>query len=324
LFACAVVARATPPATDDPLAAFRALDPATAERVLALDPARVTPGDVRDVLARVPAPRIYLLQGSVAFVSMAPFADFLVALGYPDERLRNAPDGGHSRSSFADSAALAGEIAWRYERDGMMPMLIGHSQGGMLAIRVLYELTGEFDAAIAVRDPATGEALARTTIRDPLTGQTRPVVGLKVPYVAALATGKTMRVLLGQWSMLPRLRRIPDSVDEFSGYWIPGDPLAGGLWDEERYRAIGSARVRNVTLPASYSHIGLPLTAHLAADPATRAWIDAYDPAAPLPPPDGEGIDTSNLTHAADIWYSVRRHWCEEAQRAIRAARPAS
>ena len=321
---CAFAARAAPAEADDPLAAFRALDPATAERVLALDPARVTPGDVRDVLARVPAPRIYLLQGSVAFVSMSPFAEFLVALGYPDERLRNAPGGGHSRSSFVDSAELAGEIAWRYERDGMMPMLIGHSQGGMLAIRVLYEFSGEFDPAIAVRDPATGEALARTTIRDPLTGQTRPVVGLKVPYVAALATGKTMRVLLGQWSMLPRLRKIPDSVDEFSGYWIPGDPLAGGLWDEERYRAIGTARVRNVTLPASYSHIGLPLTAHLAADPVTRAWIEAYDPAAPLPAPDGAGIDTSNLTHAADIWYSVRRHWCEEVQRAIRAARPAS
>ena len=316
------VVRAAPAEEGDPLAAFRALEPATVERVLALDPARLTSGDVRDVLARVPAPRIYLLQGSVAFVSMSPFAEFLVAMGYPEERLRNAPDGGFSRSSYGDSATLAGEIAWRYERDGMMPMLIGHSQGGMLAIRVLYELTGEFDAAIAVRDPVTGEALPRTTIRDPLTGQLRPVVGLKLPYVAALATGKTMRVLLGQWSMLPRLRKIPDSVDEFTGYWIPGDPLAGGLWDEERYRAIGIARVRNVTLPASYSHIGLPLTAHLAADPVTRAWIDAYDPATPLPAP--EGIDTSNLTHAADIWYSVRRHWCEEAQRAVRAARPAS
>ncbi|HEY5863448.1 MAG TPA: hypothetical protein VIX61_10175 [Casimicrobiaceae bacterium] len=316
------VVRAAPAEEGDPLAAFRALEPATVERVLALDPARVTSGDVRDVLAHVPAPRIYLLQGSVAFVSMSPFAEFLIAMGYPEERLRNASDGGFSRSSYGDSATLAGEIAWRYERDGMMPMLIGHSQGGMLAIRALYELTGEFDAAIAVRDPATGEALPRTTIRDPLTGQPRPVVGLKLPYVAALATGKTMRVLLGQWSMLPRLRKIPDSVDEFTGYWIPGDPLAGGLWDEERYRAMGTARVRNVTLPASYSHIGLPLTAHLAADPVTRAWIDAYDPAAPLPEP--EGIDTSNLTHAADIWYSVRRHWCEEAQRAVRAARPAS
>jgi hypothetical protein len=61
---------------------------------------------------------------------------------------------------------------------------------------------------------------------------------------------------------------------------------------------------------------------HLAANEATRAWIDAYAPAAAVPPlPSGPDIDTSNILHAADIWYSIRKYWCIEAQRAIRARR---
>ena len=304
---------------------IRGLDPAIADRILALAPDRISDADVRDTLAHVSAPRIYLLQGSVALVTMTPFAEFLVAMGYPDERLRDPRNGGYSRSSFADSARIAGELAWHYEHDGMMPMLIGHSQGGMLAIRVLYELAGEFHREIEVRDPMSGVAQARTSIRDPWTGAARPVVGLKVGYATALATGKTMRVLLGQWSMLSRLRTLPDTVDEFTGFTIPGDPLAGGLWDDEPYRAAGSARVRNVTLPPSYSHVGLPLVQHLPANETTRRWIDAYvpDPSPPLPSAE-HGVDVSNLLHAADIWHSVKKHWCLEAQRAIRAARSLS
>jgi hypothetical protein len=327
-FAVAVLALTTLAnrgAAAEGVARFRDLDPAVAARILALTPERISDADVRDALAHGPAPRIYLLQGSVAFVTMTPFAEFLVAMGYPDERLRDPRSGGYSRSSFADSARIAGELAWHYEHDGLMPMLIGHSQGGMLAIRVLYELAGEFHREIEVRDPLSDAAPARTSIRDPWTGAARPVVGLKIGYATALATGKTMRVLLGQWSMLSRLRTIPDTVEEFTGFTIPGDPLAGGLWDDEPYRAAGSARVRNVTLPPSYSHIALPLAQHLPANEKTRRWIDAYVPDSPPPLPSAEdGVDISNLLHAADIWHSVKKHWCLEAQRAIRAARTPS
>ena len=305
------------------VARIRALDPATAERILGLDPERVSDDDVRATLARAPAPRIYLFQGSVALVTMTPFGEFLAAMGYPDERLRDRRSGSYTRSSFADSARIAGEIAWHYENDGMVPMLIGHSQGGMLAIRVLYELAGEFRREIQVVDPVSDDVLSRTSIRDPWTGVDRPVVGLRVGYASALATGKTMRVLLGQWSMLSRLRTIPDTVDDFTGFMIPGDPLAGGLWDDEPYRAAGSARVRNVTLPSSYTHIGLPLARHLATQAETRKWIDAYVPGAAELAAAGDA-DVSNLMHAADIWHSVKKHWCIEAQRAIRAARATS
>ncbi len=118
--------------------------------------------------AQVPAPRIIALHGSVPIVTMAPFARFLVAMGYPQERVRNPRDGAFSYSSRIDSRELAGTIAWHYERDGVMPMLIGHSQGGMLAIKVLQDLAGASGAALPVWNPLRGAAEARSTIVDPL------------------------------------------------------------------------------------------------------------------------------------------------------------
>lgn len=289
----------------------RPLDAALAGRVRALDCARISADEVRDVLAKAPAPRIVLLQGSVPLVTMEPFAQFLIGMGYPGDRLRNPRDGEFSYSSFADSGDLAGALAFDYEETGMAPMLIGHSQGGMLVIKVLYEFAGAFHAALPVVDARTGARLSRTSIVDPHTGLPRPVVGLRVAYAAALATGWLPRLVLGQWDMLSRLRTIPGSVDEFTGFILPHDAIAGNLAGDKPYAALDRARVRTVVLPESYHHLTLPRTAHLAADPAMRAWIDAWSPGATTPPPDG---DTTNLVHATDIWYSVKRHWCLQAQ----------
>ncbi|MGH8852371.1 MAG: hypothetical protein ACREYD_15385 [Casimicrobiaceae bacterium] len=295
------------------------------DRILALDPEHISAGEVRDVLAHAPAPRIICLQGSMAFITMKPFAEYLIAMGYPESELRDPRDGSMSRSSFYDSEKLAGELAWYYEAEGLMPMLIGHSQGGMLAIKVLYELAGAFHRAIRVWNPVTGEAEPRTTVVDPLTGVERPVVGLEVGYVAALATGKLPRFLLLQWSMIDKLSAIPDTVEDFTGFSIAWDLIAGTPpWSDE-YHAEGTARVRNVELSAMTSHIRMPRTRYLTGNPATRAWIDNYDPAVPVAPlPEGPGIDTANIVHAADIWYSVKRHWCIEAQRLLRARRAAT
>jgi hypothetical protein len=77
-----------------------------------------------------------------------------------------------------------------------------------------------------------------------------------------------------------------------------------------------------VTLPAEYGHISLPLTAHLAANSVTRAWVDDYSPRGGREAlPAADDLDTRNLLHAADIWYSVKKHWCLEAQRLLRARR---
>jgi hypothetical protein len=293
-------------------------DPALVARILALDPERVTERDVRETLAHAPAPRIVALQGSVAFVTMEPFGEFLVAMGYPAERIRNPADGSMSWNSFASSETLAGKLAWFYEHEGAMPLLVGHSQGGMLVIRTLYELAGEFSDAIHVVDAKRDEPESRTTIVDPLTGATRPVLGLKVPFAAALATGKLPRFFLGQWTMIPLLRRIPDTAVEFTGFTFTLDPIAGEFGNPEPYVATGSAIVRNVTLPASYTHIGLPRMLHLAEDPRTRAWVDAYRPGH-APPPLPEDVDTTNIVQAAELWHSIKKHWCLAAQRLLRA-----
>ena len=79
--------------------------------------------------------------------------------------------------------------------------------------------------------------------------------------------------------------------------------------------AMLSAAVRNVTLPGTYTHIGMPQAEHLAANALTRAWIDAYAPGRSAAALDEAHVDTINLIHAADIWQSVKKHWCIEAQR---------
>lgn len=336
-FACALCAGAAlgsavwaGPTTPHPLAARTAaaplavdrVDAETAQRLLALDPQHISERDVREVLARVPAPRIIALHGSVPIHTMAPFAEFLAAMGYPVDRLRNPGDGELTYSSFVDSREIAGAIAWHYERDGVMPLLIGHSQGGMIAIKALQDLAGASGARLAVWDPVRGRAEDRTSIVDPRSGEERPVVGLQVPYAAALATGRTMRVLLGQWGMAARLRSVPDSTQEFAGYFVAWDPIAGSGPDAARtdpYVATGHARVRNVMLPADYGHLSLPLARHLADDPRTRRWISEFDPRLQGAEPPLLAADLRNIVHAADIWFSVKKHWCLEAQRYVQA-----
>ena len=299
-----------------PMAA-RGVDPDLAHAVLALDCRRVDANGVSRLQAAGVTPRIILLQGSLAPLSMESFAEFLVAMGYPEQRIRDPRDGRTSQPSFEGSQRWAGTLAWYYESEGTMPMLIGHSQGGMMAIRVLYELDGAFHDAIPVWDPVADAALARTTIRDPRTGETRPVKGLKVGYSAAIATGKLPRILLGQWDMIAKLRRIPDTAEDFTGFSIPWDVIAGTLGEPEPYVAVGTARVRNVTLPAGTSHVRIPETLHLATSEVTRHWIDEWTPESTTPAPDGPGVDTTNIVHAADIWYSVKQRWCQSAQQAL-------
>jgi hypothetical protein len=300
-----------------------ALDPAIEARLLALDAQAISEQEVREVLAHVPAPRIIALHGSVPITTMAPFAEFLIAMGYPAERLRNPRDGRLSYSSFGDSRQLAGSIAWHYEREGLMPLIIGHSQGGMLAVKVLQDLAGASGPELPVWDPIRDSAEARSTIIDPRSGLERPVVGLKLPFAAALATGSVMRVLLGQWDMVSRLRSVPDSVEEFAGYFIAWDPIAGTGPDAARdnpYRPTGSARVRNVMLPAEYGHLTLPLALHLAANATTRGWISQFDPRSqPAAAPAIADADLRNIVHAADIWFSVKRSWCLQAQQLAQA-----
>jgi len=304
----------------DAVLAPREVDAVLASRILALTPERISSSEVRQVLAHAPAPTILAFQGSLPMLTMRPLADFLIAMGYPEASLRDPATGELSYSSRDDSARLAGLIAGLYERDGLMPMLIGHSQGGMLVLRILHELAGSFHSQIAVRDPDTGRELDRKDIFDPLTGLRQPVVGLRVGYAAVIATGTLPRILLGQWDMIPRLREVPDSVEEFTGFTIAWDPIAGNLAHGEAYKPMGRAVVGNVLLASAVSHIGAVQLAPLASDEVAREWIEAYVPgAADRPGLPVARVDTRNIVQAAELWYHIKKHWCVEAQRWVRA-----
>jgi hypothetical protein len=301
-------------------------DRALQERILALDPAHLTDQDVREVLAKGPTPRIILIHGGVypVYLLMESFGRFLVGMGYPEPRIRDPRDGSWSYSPYMTTGQLAGLVAWQYERDAMRPMLIGHSQGGLYVVKILKDLAGQSGDSLRVWNPLTWSFEDRTTIKDPLTGRQRPVVGLSVSYASAVGAGGLALVLPNQWGDLETLRRIPDTVEEFTGFFVdydmialsfPGNPL------DTAYVADGKASVRNITLPPTYNHITVPDTADLAQDPATRAWINAYVPGIRADPSSLPLSAQLHVLWAADVWYSIKKHWCMEAQRFVRAHR---
>jgi hypothetical protein len=305
------------------------LDSALEDRILALDPDHISDYDVRSTLATAPAPRIILVHGSIypVYLIMSSFATFLERMGYPGEKVRDPADGAYSQSPYGSSERLAGEIAWYYEHEGVRPMIVGHSQGGMQAIKVLYTLAGAFEPKVAVWNAKTDAAEDRYSIVDPLDGTKRPVVGLSVTYATAVGAGGAAFMLPNQWDMLLRLRTIPDTVDDFTGFAIQGDMIAWtfpATTAVSQYRRGGAASVRNVVLPMTYNHITVPITHELAADPKARAWINAYVPPKgdeePKVPADVRGL---NILWAADVWFSIKKHWCLEAQTLIRARRAA-
>lgn len=302
------------------------VDWALQNRIFALDPERVSDGEVRTILAAGPTPRIVSLHGGIypVHLVMESFARFLVGMGYPESKLRHPGDGRLSHSPYENSAQIAGLIAWYYERDGVRPLIIGHSQGGIQAVKVLHELAGDGGDAIRVWNPLTDRAENRTTILDPLTGRERPVVGLKVGYASAVGAGGAALLLPNQWSMVGRLRAIPDTVEDFTGYSLAVDLIA---WDLPggggTYRASGAAKVRNIELPASYSHVTVAATADLVEDPAMREWLNAYVPGQNNGFP-ANAVSVTNALWAADVWYSIKKHWVLEAQRFLRAKNAAA
>ncbi len=264
------------------------IDRAVEDRILALDPERIGEDDVRNALAKGPTPRIFEIHGGVypVQVLMQSFAEFLIGMGYPENRIRDPGDGSFSRSPYELSEHQAGEIAWYYEHEGVRPMLVGHSQGGIQVVKILHELAGTFGPTRRVFNPVTRELEERTTIVDPLT----------------------------------------DTVDAFTGYRIGLDFFAWdapGLEAVKTFHAEGKAKVRNVTLPAVYSHVFVPATSQLAESTAMRTWLNAFDPdneAGRAAVPDAAA---ANVMFAADVWHSIKKHWCLEAQQLIRARRAA-
>lgn len=296
------------------------------DKILALDPRHVTAGDIRDVLASAPAPRIMLIHGGIRWVIpyMVSFSDFLVGMGYPAHSITNPGDGTYTFSCYESSRLIAGSLAWYYEKEGLRPMLVGHSQGGIQAVKTLQKLAPHPARQIEVWNPVIWESEHRFAITDPLTGQPQPVVGLRLPYVCSLGGGGLTRILPNQWDMFGKLRTIPDSVEEFTSFYNRNDVLGGDLLGYSALnhsQASGTAVVRNVRLPTWYKHRSVPDTRHLLATPEMRAWINNFEPAQSNESEPKFEVPSQNILWAADVWHSIKKHWVLELQRAIKSRR---
>jgi hypothetical protein len=118
--------------------------------------------------------------------------------------------------------------------------------------------------------------------------------------------------------MVDALRlRHSDSVDNFTGFSIEWDFIAGNF-PGRAYPAINGERAQRHPSGSVYAHRP-SADRHLAANAVTRAWIDAYARAS-IAVPDQQGVDTTNLVHAADIWHSIKKNWCLSARRRLNAS----
>lgn len=305
--------------------------PETAKAILALDPENVAEWDVRTLLAPLPAPRIINIHGGIYPVHrrMISFSEFLIGMGYPGESIANPGDGTYTFSCYESSAKIAGVIAWYYEREGLRPIIVGHSQGGMQTVKVLRKLAGLSGSKLHVWDPLTWKREKSCEIVDPLTGQRRPVVGLEVAYATVTGAGGLTRVLPNQWDMFLTLHKIPDSADEFTGFCKQKDLLGGdflGYGSVNEYKSMGRAVVRSVWLPTEYKHGAVPDTKHLLDNLQMMDWINQYRPSTesvdrPKLDTSFDG-DTRHILWAAEVWFEIKKHWVIELQRCIRARHP--
>jgi hypothetical protein len=162
-----------------------------------------------------------------------------------------------------------------------------------------------------------------------LTGKRRPVVGLQLPYASAIGAGGLTRLLPNQWDMCLKLRKVPDSVEEFTGFYKGKDLLGGdflGYGPANHFHATGQALVRNVRLPSAYKHGAIPDTKHLLESQQIRDWINSYHPrSGSLETPKLDvtfDAESKHILWAADVWYSLKKHWVLELQRLLRADDP--
>jgi len=107
LEACAAAAVDATAAASEALRRLPSLDRAIEDRILALDPQHISAAEVRDVLRHAPAPRIIGMQGSSPLITMQPFAQYLIAMGYPEERLRDPRDGSMSMNVVTSCGSSA-------------------------------------------------------------------------------------------------------------------------------------------------------------------------------------------------------------------------
>ena len=287
-------------------------------------PERISERDVREVLSQAPAPRIINLQGSVPLVTMAPFAEFLAAMGYPKERLRNPDDGSLTYSSYVDAAAprrQPGVVlrARRHDADAHRPQpgRHGRDQGAARTGRRLRSI------AAGVGSAARG---GRGAHRHRRPAERRAATGGRA---AALPTwpcwppASCRACCSASGRCSARLREIPDTVAEFTGFSLQWD------LDRRQFRQRRAVSGPRLGARAQRDAAGEREPSHAAAGEGAGARPGDAALDRPLQPRTATRqrcrpiprLDLANLLHAADIWYSVKKHWCLEAQQLIRARR---
>ena len=300
------------------------------DRILKIDPENVTAEDVR-VLAQGPAP--WILPIAPAFPGpfmMQDFLDFLVEMGYPRERIGDPRSHNYNISYMESSKTIAGLIAWLYERDGLSPMIMGWSAGGIITVAALHDLDqpdGIFP--VKVVNGMTGETEDRTWIMDPYTGQRRPIRGVQASFAGVLASGGWGRVnQFLRWGTRPPLRSIPDSVRELVAFVAPFDLLGTDfllLGGPNEFKAMGKAKVRTALADASYGHVNPIHCNLLSRNPEGREWAQTYRPGSPVGVLDYRFsgafsmIDGKRNLWCGEFWHGVRKNWALEAQRAVRS-----
>jgi hypothetical protein len=229
---------------------------------------------------------------------------------------------------------MAGMAAWFYEHDGMAPILVGWSGGGILVIRALHALNGSPETEpVRMVNARTGEVEERTWFRDFHTGRRRPMPALRVPFAAALAAGGLGRAVQPKvWPIVEGLHRVPDTAREFLGFKSPADIFGtdmmngsdGAFIEANRFRPMGSAKVRSIMTDDSYDHFWVVHCNELLKSPEGTAWVRSYRPDPGYGQRDYRNsleftfIQEKRNLWCGELWHGVKKHWALSAQRAAR------
>ena len=257
---------------------------------------------------------------------MKSFGEFLVGMGYPESAASAIPTTARGRTvPTRTPSAWPDRLPGTTRATACRPMIIGHSQGGMQAVKILHVLAGDYGASVPVWNPLTDFPENRTSIVDPMHRRTQPVVGLRVAYVS-VGRRRRRRVPPAQ-PVEPAGQAAHDSRHRRGIHRLFDRPRLLGV-DACRgsmRRAISAtaarANVRNVTLPAAIQPRGRSGRRRPPATTGERGLDRGLRPGAQ--PAAAAGGSAENILWAADVWCSVKKYWVIEAQRLIRAKRAA-
>ena len=287
----------------------------------ALDCDRLDGSEASVALAGLPAPRIVILHGSVPIVTMEPFARFLIGWAIREASLRDPSDGSLTQSSFGGQRGAGGHagLVLRARRpaadaDRTQPGRHARDAHAARARRGLLRPSRRW----STRSRARPCRAPRSAI--PYTGASGPSWA-SVSFAAAIATGK----------LAARAARPVDDARQAAPRARQHRGIHG-LRDRLGSRSPATGPRRSPTSPPAAPACATCCCRRATAISARRSpsicrQQDAHPgirdraggPMRPPPRCRGGIADLRNLELAADLWYSVRHHWCTEGQRRLRA-----